>query len=569
MQVEKYRPYKAVSLEERLWPSRVLEKAPVWCAVDLRDGNQALPSPMEIDAKLVMFKLLTEIGFKEIEISFPSASKVDFEFTRCLIENSLIPDDVTIQVITQARVHLINKTFEAIEGAKRVNVHLYNSTSELQRRVVFKKSKAEIIALAAEGAECIKNETLKHRDTEFVLEYSPESFTATEPEFALEICMAVMDVWRPDVKSKMIINLPSTVEHSSPNVYADTIEWFIKNMGRAKVEKSIISVHTHNDRGTAVAATELALLAGAERVEGTLFGNGERTGNVDIITVALNMFTQGVNPHIYIGDINRIVETYERCTGMNVHSRHPYAGGLVFTAFSGSHQDAIKKGMRAMKESNSQFWEVPYIPIDPSDIGKTYESIIRINSQSGKGGIAYIMEEEFGFKIPKEMQPEFAAIIQKISEETGKEINAGAVWDSFKKHYLNVTSPIELINCNITESQVDDNGSVTVDANVKVSDKQAHISGSGNGPVDAFCNAIRREMSTEFSLISYHEHSLEIGSTSRAAAYIQLEDNKGRQTFGVGVDSNISIASIKAVISGLNKLTSSSVHSGKVLCYTD
>ncbi|MBF0464659.1 MAG: 2-isopropylmalate synthase [Nitrospirae bacterium] len=557
MPAEKYRPYKAVNLTERMWPSQLLEKAPVWCAVDLRDGNQALPSPMEIQAKLAMFKLLTEIGFKEIEVSFPSASRVDFEFTRYLIENNLIPDDVTIQVITQAREHLIKKTFEAIEGAKRVIVHLYNSTSELQRRVVFKKSRSEIIALATEGVKCIKNESLKYRDTEFVFEYSPESFTATEPEFALEICMEVMNVWQPDIAKKMIINLPSTVEGSSPNVYADTIEWFIKNMGTANAQKSIISVHTHNDRGTAVAATELALLAGAERVEGTLFGNGERTGNVDIITVALNMFTQGVNPHLDIGDINHIVKTYEHCTGMNVHSRHPYAGGLVFTAFSGSHQDAINKGMKALKESNSTFWEVPYIPIDPSDIGKTYESIIRINSQSGKGGIAYIMEE-FGFKIPKEMQPEFAAIIQKISEETGKEINADTVWDSFEKHYLNLKSPFELIKCNITESQKEDKGSIAfpsaVDACVKINSKQVHISGQGNGPVDAFCNAIREETSTVFNLIGYHEHALERGSTSRAAAYIQLENDKGQKAFGAGVDTNISIASIKAIISCLNKL---------------
>jgi 2-isopropylmalate synthase len=453
MPVHKYKPYPAVDLPDRTWPSRTITIAPRWCSVDLRDGNQALIIPMSVDEKRQMFHLLIEMGFKEIEVGFPSASQADYDFLRLLIEEDLVPDDVTIQVLTQAREHLIKKTVSALRGSRRAIVHLYNSTSELQRRVVFGMGTREIVELAVRGAVSIREESEKMAGADIRYQYSPESFTGTEQDFAVEICEAVMDVWEPSSDKKMILNIPATVEMSMPNVYADRVEWFCRTIKDR--DKVIISVHSHNDRGTAVASTELALLAGAERVEGTLFGNGERTGNVDIITVALNMFSQGINSNLDFSDIQKIAGVYERCTRMPVHVRHPYAGELVYTAFSGSHQDAINKGMKTFGE-RPDLWEVPYLPIDPADVGRTYESIIRINSQSGKGGIAYLMEKEYGLIIPREMQPEFGRAIQGISDGTGQEVTPVMIWDAFDHEYLRAETPYSLVKCRTSQNGEDE-----------------------------------------------------------------------------------------------------------------
>lgn len=550
MPIEKYRPYPAVDLSDRRWPSQTIKKAPIWCSVDLRDGNQALVIPMNADEKLSMFNLLVDMGFKEIEVGFPSASQVEFDFLRMLIEENHIPEDVTIQVLTQAREHLIRRTFEAIKGARRVIVHMYNSTSEQQRRVVFRMSKAEIVEIAVRGARLIKEEAERMCGTDIVLEYSPESFTGTEPDFAIEICEAVMDVWQPTEDKKMILNLPSTVEMFTPNVYADRIEWLCRNIRDR--DKVIISVHTHNDRGTGVAAAELAVMAGADRVEGTLFGNGERTGNLDIMTMAMNLFSQGIDPMLDMRDMKRIIDVYERCTRIPVHVRHPYAGELVYTAFSGSHQDAINKGMKAYKEENPGHWEVPYLPIDPTDIGMSYESIIRINSQSGKGGVAYVMEKEHGFILPKEMQPEFSRIIQSISEKTGKEVSSETIMKAFEKEYLQANTDLELKWCKVEEVSGEPSG-VAVAALMMVKGVEREISGIGNGPIDAFANALKGDLSIKFKLVSYSEHSLEIGSDSKAAAYIQILDCENKSFFGAGIDTNIDMASFKAVISALSR----------------
>jgi 2-isopropylmalate synthase len=548
----KYRPFHVIDMPYRTWPSNTITKAPKWCSVDLRDGNQALIVPMSIEEKIEMFNLLVSIGFKEIEVGFPSASQVEFDFLRKLVEENLIPEDVTVQVLTQAREPLIKKTFESLKGAKRAIVHMYNSTSTLQRRVVFRMDRNEIISLAVKGAQCIKSEADKIEGADIIYEYSPESFTGTELDFALEICEAVIGVFQPSPEKKMIINLPSTVEMATPNVYADQIEWFCRHLKSR--ESVVISAHAHNDRGTAVAATELAIMAGAERVEGTLFGNGERTGNVDILTLAMNMFSQGIDTGLDFSDINKIAGVYERCTKIPVHIRHPYAGDLVYTAFSGSHQDAINKGMKAYKESGSEIWEVPYLPIDPSDVGRTYESVIRINSQSGKGGVAYIMEKEHGFLLPKEMHGEFGAVIQTISDGTGREIMPSMIWEAFEKEYLLAAKPLTLIKSSVREKPVKDGHSeAVVEADISIDGSTKRISGNGNGPIDAFSNALKKHMDIDFRLASYYEHALSKGSDSKAAAYIKIERPDGRSFFGVGVDENIDTASFKALISALNR----------------
>lgn len=555
--VKKYRPYTSVKLTDRQWPGKTLVTVPTWCSVDLRDGNQALVRPMNLEKKLEMFQLLTKLGFSEIEVGFPSASEVEFDFTRILIEQNLIPENVWIQVLTQARDHLIHQTYASIAGAKRVIIHLYNSTSTLQRRTVFKMNRKEVIALAVQGARLLKEEEKKYPETMFRYEYSPESFTGTELEFALEICEAVMEILQPTPQNQIILNLPATVEMASPNIYADQIEWFCTHM--ADRQSAIISLHAHNDRGCAVAATELALLAGGERVEGTLFGNGERTGNVDIVTLALNMFSQGLNPGLDLHDINHLVNVYERVSEMSVHPRHPYAGELVYTAFSGSHQDAINKGMHAYEAAGAGLWEVPYLPIDPSDVGRTYESIIRINSQSGKGGVAYIMEKEFGFRMPKAMHPEFGKIIQTVTDREGRELHLGEIYKTFEKEYLTPRSPYELKAFNVVKRHVsanDEASHAAVEAILLVNGQEVTVTASGNGPLDAFCTALKKDVAGEFKLSSYDEHALNGGSSAKAAAYIELQGPDGKVSWGTGVDTDIIIASIKAVLSSLNRLKS-------------
>ncbi|TKB09069.1 2-isopropylmalate synthase [Desulforhopalus sp. IMCC35007] len=553
--IKKYKAYPRIDLANRQWPSRQIEKAPIWCSVDLRDGNQALIQPMSLKKKLEMFDLLVGIGFKEIEVGFPSASDVEFQFTRFLIEQNLIPDGVLIQVLTQAREHLIKKTYESVAGAKEAVVHLYNSTSTLQRRTVFRMNKKEIVELAVHGAKLLKREEKKYPETKFRYEYSPESFTGTELEFSLEICEAVMDVLEPSSENKIIINLPATVELASPNIYADQIEWFCSNMSSR--ESAIISLHAHNDRGCAVAATEMALMAGGDRVEGTLFGNGERTGNVDIVTLALNMFTQGVDPDLDLSDINKLVEVYERVCRLPVHPRHPYAGELVYTAFSGSHQDAINKGMHAYDLSDDELWQVPYLPIDPSDVGRTYESIIRINSQSGKGGVAYIMEMDYGFKMPKDMHPEFGQMVQKVTEKEGRELLHNEIFQTFEDAYLGIEEPYALVDFHVAKRHVAANASgsrAEVEATITADGETIKIADIGNGPLDAFCSALKKQITGDFSLLHYHEHAIDGGSSAKAAAYIEIERPDGKKCWGTGVDTDIIIASIKAVLSSLNRL---------------
>ena len=555
MPVHKYRPYPPVDIPDRRWPSETIRQAPIWCSVDLRDGNQALAVPMGVTEKKEMFELLLQIGFKEIEVGFPSASQTEYDFLRLLIDKEMIPDDVTVQVLTQSREHLIRKTFESLKGIRQAIVHLYNSTSELQRRVVFRRGKREILELAVQGAEIIRSEAEKMTGSRIVYEYSPESFTGTEPEYALGICEAVMDVWEPSPERKIILNLPATVEMATPNVYADRIEWFCRHIRNR--DRVIISAHAHNDRGTAVAASELALMAGAERIEGTLFGNGERTGNVDIVTLALNMFSQGVDPELDMHDINGILKTYERCTGIDVHIRHPYAGELVYTAFSGSHQDAIDKGMKAYRQEAPPHWEVPYLPIDPADVGRTYESVIRINSQSGKGGVAYVMEKEFGFRLPVDMRPEFGQTIKSLSDRTGREVSTPIILGIFEKEYLLATSPLSLHSCDKKTdfSQADrcDQPDTVVSAVITVDGARKSIEGRGNGPIDAFSRAIGNALGFDFKLLSYYEHALDEGSDSRAVAYIQIADAKDGRHWGAGIDTNIEVASFKAILSALNR----------------
>lgn len=547
---KKYKRFETIKLKDRTWPGNEIEKAPIWCSVDLRDGNQALVNPMTVEEKIEMFQLLVELGFKEIEIGFPSASQVEYDFLRTLVDDNLIPDDVIVQVLTQARPHLIKRTFESLKDVKKAVVHIYNSTSVLQRDVVFNMSKEEIKQIAIEGTKLVK-QYAEDFQGEIVLEYSPESFTGTEVEYALEICEAVCDTWGACKDNKVIINLPSTVEMDTPNIYADQIEWMGRNFKNR--EAIILSVHPHNDRGTGVAAAELAMLAGADRVEGTLFGNGERTGNVDIVNLACNMFSQGINPELNFDNINRIIDVYERCCKIPVHIRHPYAGDLVFTAFSGSHQDAINKGMTKYNERETGIWQVPYLPIDPRDLGREYEALVRINSQSGKGGIAFVMESYFGYKMPKAMHKEFADVIQNISEKLG-EVSPSVIMDKFNEEYLEINIPFKLIKCKVTEISEEEN---TTKINVMVSHngKENEIEGIGNGPIDALKKALVNSSLIDTTILDYEEHSLGKGSEAKAAAYVQVKRNdKNIQTFGVGVDSNITMASIKAIFSGINRL---------------
>ncbi len=544
MPIEKYRPFAPIHLPDRHWPSRTLERAPIWCSVDLRDGNQALVEPMGSERKRRLFQLLVKMGFKEIEVGFPAASQTEFDFVREIIEQKLIPPDVTIQVLTQSRPELIEKTFAAIRGARRAIVHLYNSTSTLQRRVVFGLDRAGITEIAVSGARLIRDLAAAMPETETVHQYSPESFSGTELDYAVEICEAVLDVWRPTPQKKTIVNLPGTVEMATPNVYADQIEWFGRAIhGRDRV---ILSVHPHNDRGTAVAATELALMAGAERVEGTLFGNGERTGNVDVVTLALNLFSQGVDPGLVIDDINEIVRTSEYCTQLPVHPRHPYAGELVFTAFSGSHQDAIKKGLDALAKRNDGVWEVPYLPIDPRDLGRSYEAIIRINSQSGKGGIAYLLKTDYGLDLPRLLQVEFSGIVQEMTDRTGKEATAPEIWRLFEATYLAADSGIALIDY---EMLPDARSGRHLRAAIRRHGAERRIEGRGNGPIDAFIDALRRECGMALEFLDYREHAVTAGSAAKAAAYVQVRAPGGGTLFGVGLDENIVTASLQAVAS--------------------
>ena len=550
---EKYIPFKPIPMEHRDWPSNTIAKAPVWCSVDLRDGNQALIDPMNLQEKLLYFKTLVDIGVKEIEVGFPSASETEYEILRALIEGGHIPDDVTIQVLVQARAHLIERTFAAIDGAKNVIVHFYNSTSTLQRKVVFKKDMDGIIDIAVEGAKLIRQLTDRRRGNgcNIRFEYSPESFTGTEMDNAVTICARVMEALGASADNKVILNLPSTVEGSTPNGYADQIEYFIKHLPNR--EAAIISVHPHNDRGTAVAAAELAMLAGAERIEGTLFGNGERTGNVDIVTLALNLYTQAIDPELDFSDINAIRKVYEACTKMKVHERHPYAGELVFTAFSGSHQDAINKGKAYMAESGTEYWEVPYLPINPADVGREYEPIIRINSQSGKGGAAFVMQNSFGYNLPKEMHPEFGAIVKAECDRRGTELSAHEVFDLFKREYIDVSAPYAIIKHRFYEESTD-NGEPVVRFEGVVRDGGDHVvRGKGNGPIDAFFRAIEGIGVSGYKFVSYHEHAISSGSDSRAIAYIQLLTPEGASIFGVGVSENINLASIRGVLCAINR----------------
>ncbi len=557
----KYRPFPPVPLPDRRWPSQVLTHSPIWCSVDLRDGNQALAVPMNVSQKLELFDALVGCGFKEIEVGFPAASNTEFEFMRRLIEGARIPDDVTIQVLVQAREDLIERTVESLRGAQRAIIHLYNSTSPAQRRVVFGLEKPEIVRIAQRGAGWIKDRLPRLAGTDVRLQYSPESFSATEVEFSLEICQAVLDVWQPTPERKVILNLPDTVEVAMPNVYADQIEWFCRNLPRR--DCAIISVHTHNDRGTGTAATELALLAGAERVEGTLFGNGERTGNLDIVQVALNLYTHGIAPGLDFSDLNGLLEIYERCTGMTVPPRQPYAGELVFTAFSGSHQDAIKKGLAAwegtQERGEAAMWDIPYLTIDPHDLGRQYREVIRVNSQSGKGGVAYLLESEFGFDLPKEMQREFGPLaneeVDRLERErehlgrAGTRVTAEELKSLFWREYIERREPWELIHFHA--DGVD--GVFRCRASARCRGEEKHLHGEGNGPIAAFVQALRAADAPPFEIADFKQHALGSGAEASAIAYIQIQLANGGRVWGAAVDTNIELASIRAVLGALNR----------------
>ncbi|RUQ33146.1 MAG: 2-isopropylmalate synthase [Candidatus Competibacteraceae bacterium] len=547
--VRKYRPFPPVQLPDRQWPSRVISQAPRWCSVDLRDGNQALIEPMGADRKLRMFEMLVQLGFREIEVGFPAASQTDFDFVRFLVDQRLIPDQVAIQVLTQSREALIRRSFEALRGVKKAVMHLYNSTSPIQRQVVFGMDKAGIVEIAVSGARLIRDIAAEHPDTDWTFEYSPESFSATEPDFALEICEAVLAVWQPTPERKVILNLPATVEMATPNVHADQIEWFCRHLSRR--DAVLISVHPHNDRGAAVAAAELALLAGADRVEGTLFGNGERTGNVDIVTLALNLFTQGIDPGLDLSDINAVVRCAEYCNQIPVHPRHPYAGELVFTAFSGSHQDAIKKGLAA--NAGQSWWDVPYLPIDPADVGRTYEAVIRVNSQSGKGGIAYLLEKDHGLRLPRRLQIEFSRTVQALADTTGKELTSVDIWAAFQSDYLQPTEPFRFIE-HRTAPDSHTGGTCKLTATIRENGQERLISGKGNGPIDAFTDALNRHCGLDLRVVDYHEHAIGAGANATAVSYVEIRmDGEPEVRFGVGIDSNIVTASLNAVISAVNR----------------
>ena len=549
---QRYKRVPVVDFPERTWPDKEIMEAPVWCSVDLRDGNQALVEPMVVEEKVEMFNLLVKLGFKEIEVGFPAASQIEFDFLRQLVDRKLIPDDVVVQVLVQCREHLIKRTFEALKGIPKAIVHIYNSTSTLQRDVVFHKDMEEIKEIAVIGTKLVQKYAADH-EGEILLEYSPESFTGTELDFALDICTAVQKTWGASKDKKIIINLPSTVEMNTPNVYADQIQWMDTHFEDR--EGIILSVHPHKDRGTGIAATELALLAGADRVEGTLFGNGERTGNVDITTLAYNMFSQGIDPKLNLENVREVAEVYERCTKMDIHPRHPYAGKLVFTAFSGSHQDAINKGMQALKERNGQYWEVPYLPIDPADIGRQYEPVVRINSQSGKGGVAFVMDTFYGFRLPKGMHKEFADVIQKISEKQG-EVAPEQIMEEFRKEYLNRKEPMHFRKCRITDADTG-NGEFATLAKVTYTAHgiEKYFEGVGNGPIDAVQRGLEDELGIQIRVMDYSEHALSSGSGAQAASYIHVLDvATGRTTYGVGISSNITRASIRGIFSAVNRL---------------
>ena len=547
---KKYKPYKPVSKENRSWPSKVIENAPIWCSVDLRDGNQALIEPMGDERKKRMFNLLCKIGFKQIEIGFPAASQTDFDFTRYLINEKVIPSDVTIQVLTQARPEIIKRTFEALDGAPNAILHFYNSTSTLQRKVVFDKDKEGVKKIATDAAKLIKELSSEYKNTNWSFEYSPESFTGTELDYAVEVCDDVVDILKDSSNNKIIINLPATVEMSTANIYGDQIEWMSENLKNR--ESICLSLHPHNDRGTAIAATEFGLMAGADRVEGTLFGNGERTGNVDIVTLALNMYSQGINPNLDFSQINNVMREVEYCNQLPVHPRHPYAGDLVFTAFSGSHQDAIKKGLNALRSSNDPQWEVPYLPIDPADLGRTYEAVVRINSQSGKGGVAFLLEKDHGVSLPRRLQISMSQKIQKIADETGKEISTSEIWEIFHTNFVMPKSGHSFKNYSLKTSDATDL-SDHIKAEIEINGKNHEISGSGNGPIDAFVNALNQKLSIDIKVSDYHQSAISSGSDAQAAAYIELQ--KGDKTsWGVGINPNTTKASFEAIIVGVAKL---------------
>ncbi len=545
--VSKYRAFPPVSLPNRQWPNRTLTKAPIWCSVDLRDGNQALAQPMSVEEKLEYFDALVKIGFKQIEVGFPSASQIEFDFVRRLIDEKRVPDDVSIQILCQCREDLITRSCEALRGAKNIIFHLYNSTSPSQRKHVFNASRADIVGIATRGAQWVKQYTraLSETGTYVKFEYSPESFNSTELDFALEICEAVTDIWQPTIENKIIINLPATVEYATPNVHADQIEWMCTHLTRR--DRTIVSLHTHNDRGTGVAATELALLAGADRVEGTLFGNGERTGNLDLVNTALNMYIQGIDTGLDFSDINGLREMYERLTKLEVHARQPYVGELVFTAFSGSHQDAIKKSWANQKPNTP--WDVLYIPVDPADIGRSYKAIIRINSQSGKGGVAYILEHEFGFQLPKAMHKEIGKLINDLADAKGTELTPDDVNAFFQREYIERATPVKLEHFKTTERD----SAVSAQATVKIDGVEHKLTANGNGPIDAFVRALAAAGLPKFEFMSYAEHSLGAGAEARAVSYIQIKTERGNTYYGAGIDTNIELASIKAVVSAVNR----------------
>ena len=545
--VNKYKAFEPIDLKNRQWPSKVIDKAPTWCSVDLRDGNQALIEPMGAERKDRMFALLCKLGFKEIEVGFPSASQTDFDFVRSLIEDKKIPSDVNIQVLTQSRNELIERTFESLKGIPKAIVHFYNSTSTLQRTVVFNQDKDGIKEIAINGALKIKELALANPDTDWSFEYSPESFTGTELDYAAEVCDAVVEILKEVSKHKIIINLPATVEMSTPNIYGDQIEWMNKNL--INRENIALSLHPHNDRGTAVAASEFGLMAGADRVEGTLFGNGERTGNVDIVTIALNMLTQGIDPQLDFSNINSVMREVEYCNQLPVHPRHPYAGDLVFTAFSGSHQDAIKKGFHAMKQSNNPEWAVPYLPIDPADLGRSYEAVVRINSQSGKGGVAFLLEKDHGVSLPRRLQISMSQKIQELADETGKEISSSVIWEIFEENFLKPKNNFSYQSH--TSSTKDDVNELEV--KMIMNAKEVNVSGTGNGPIDSFVNGLSKELSINIKISDYHQSAISSGSDAQAAAYIELEKD-GQTKWGVGINPNTTRASFEAIIVGLSKI---------------
>jgi 2-isopropylmalate synthase len=549
----KYRPFQPIALHDRTWPSRVITKPPVWCSVDLRDGNQALIEPMDAERKLRMFRLLVKMGYKEIEIGFPAASQTDFDFVRLLVEQNLIPDDVDVQVLTQARAPLIERTFEALKGAKRAIMHLYNSTSTTQRRVVFNLDREGIKQIAVDAAVVVRDCAAKQADTEWTFEYSPESFTGTELDYAKEVCDAVLDVWQPTPQRKAIINLPATVEMATPNVYADQIEWMHRNLARR--DSIVLSLHPHNDRGCGVAAAELGVMAGADRIEGCLFGNGERTGNVCLVTLGLNLHSQGIDPGIDFSDIGDVIRTVEHCNQLPVHPRHPYGGELVFTAFSGSHQDAIKKGLAARNADvarGHEIWDVPYLPIDPADLGRTYEAVIRVNSQSGKGGIAYLLERDYGLALPRLLQVEFSQVIQGITDASGKELSSTEIFEAFEREYLAVASPIHFVGHRAQHNGAD--GTVEhLTAHLRVHDVETVLHGAGNGPVDAFVAAVRSGLGLPIHVLNYHEHAIGAGEDAMAVSYVQLRVGSDRTVYGVGRDANIVTATLRALTSAINR----------------